>query len=150
MTPKEILERSQTVAVVGLSRNPSKAAHAVPAALRAAGFRIIPVNPHATRLLGETAYARLEDVAAPVDLVVVFRPAEEAPEIARQAVAIRAKALWLQTGILSDEARAIAEGAGLDYVEDRCTGVERAIHSIRKETDAGGMLSSRTRKRDRD
>jgi uncharacterized protein len=133
MTPKEVLERSRTVAVVGLSRNPGKAAHAVPAGLRAAGFRIIPVNPHATELLGETAYARLEDVPAPVDLVVVFRPAQEAPDIARRAVAVGAKALWLQTGIRSDEARSIAEGAGLGYVEDRCTGVEQAIHSIRKE-----------------
>ena len=134
MTPREVLERSRTVAVVGLSRNPGKAAHAVPASLRAAGFRIIPVNPHATELLGETAYARLEDVPAPVDLVVVFRPAQEAPDIARRAVAVGAKALWLQTGIRSDEARSIAEAAGLEYVEDRCTGVEQAIHSIGKET----------------
>jgi uncharacterized protein len=133
MTPKDVLERSRTVAVVGLSRNPGKAAHAVPASLRAAGFRIIPVNPHAAELLGETAYASLEDVPAAVDLVVVFRPAREAPEITRQAVAVGAKALWLQTGIRSDEARSIAEGAGLDYVEDCCTGVEQAIYSIRQD-----------------
>jgi predicted CoA-binding protein len=133
MSPKEILERSTTVAVVGLSRHPNKAAHAVPAMLAAAGFRIIPVNPHATALLGRRAFARLEDVPGPVDLVVVFRPADEAPSIARQAVAIGAKALWLQTGIRSDEARAIAEDAGLAYVEDRCTGVERAVHAITKE-----------------
>jgi predicted CoA-binding protein len=133
MSPKEILERSTTVAVVGLSRHPKKAAHAVPAMLAAAGFRIIPVNPHATALLGRRAFARLEDVPEPVDLVVVFRPADEAPSIARQAVAIGAKALWLQTGIRSDEARAIAEDAGLAYVEDRCTGVERAVHAITKE-----------------
>jgi predicted CoA-binding protein len=132
LTPKQVLEQSETVAVVGLSRDPWKAAHAVPASLRAAGFRIIPVNPYATTVLGETAYGRLEDIPVAVDLVVVFRPAQEAPNIARQAVKIGAKALWLQTGIRSDKARSIAKGAGLAYVEDRCTGVERAIYSIRK------------------
>jgi uncharacterized protein len=133
-TPKEILERSATLAVVGLSRDPDKAAHAVPASLQAAGFRVIPINPYADRVLDERAYARLEDVPEPVDLVVVFRPSDDAPQIARQAVAAGAKALWLQTGIRSDEARAIATRAGLDYVENRCTGVERAVHSITKHS----------------
>jgi predicted CoA-binding protein len=115
-----------------MSRHDDKAAHAVPAALKAAGFSIIPVNPNADEILGQKAYPSLAAVQEPVDVVEVFRPAEDAPGIARQAVAIGAKALWLQTGLMSDEARAIAESAGLDYVENRCMGVERALHRITK------------------
>ena len=120
------------IAVVGLSRDASKAAHSVPAALQAAGFRIVPVNPEAKELLGERAYASLTDIPFPVELVLVFRPARFAPAIAEQAVAIGAKALWLQQGIFSSEARSIAKRAGLAYVEDRCAGVERALYGIVK------------------
>lgn len=127
-----VLAAADTIAVVGLSRHPHKAAHAVPARLQAAGFRIIPVHPVADELLGMKAYRRLTDIEEPLDLVDVFRPAREAPEIARQAVAIGAKALWLQLGIVSAEARAIAEEAGLDYVEDRCTAVVLALGGIVK------------------
>lgn len=130
--PAEILERSRTIAVVGMSTDPAKAAYSVPAALQAAGFRIVPVNPNAAEILGETAYASLADVPDPVDVVEVFRPAEEAPDVARQAVQIGAKAVWLQEGIRSGEARRIAKEAGLDYVEDRCMGVERSLHGIVK------------------
>ncbi len=130
--PREILERSRTVAVVGIARTTDKPSGGVPAELQARGFRIVPVNPKAEEILGERAYARLQDVAEPVDVVEVFRPADEAPEIARQAVAIGAKALWLQLGIVSDEARRIAEDAGLDFVQDRCMGVETGRHDIRK------------------
>jgi predicted CoA-binding protein len=132
MEAHEILERSQTIAVVGLSRHAEKTAHAVPAALQAAGFRIVPVNPHADEILGEKAYARLDEVPDAVDVVEVFRPSAEAPDIARQAVAIGAKALWLQQGLRSDEARSIAEGAGLAYVENRCMAVEQELHDIRR------------------
>jgi len=127
-----ILEESATFAVVGLSSDPTKAAHSVPAAMAAYGWRVIPVNPHADRLLGETVYRRLADIPDPVDVVNVFRPAREAPDIARQAVDIGAKALWLQLGIISPEARRIATDAGLLYVEDRCTAVERARHAVRR------------------
>src|SRR6266540_3412685 len=120
---RQILERSTVVAVVGLSTNPSKAAHSVPAALQAAGFRIIPVNPNASEVLGEKAYARVDEVPEPIDVVEVFRAPEEAPEIARQAVKVGAKAVWLQLGIQSEEARRIAEGAGLAFVENLCMGV---------------------------
>ncbi|GAA5171748.1 MULTISPECIES: CoA-binding protein [Amycolatopsis] len=126
------LAAANTIAVVGLSRDPAKAAHSVPANLQAAGFRIIPVHPSADVLLGERVYRSLTDIPEPVDLVDVFRPAAEAPGIARQAVAIGAKTLWLQQGIVSAEARRIAEEAGLDYVEDRCTAVVRALGRIRK------------------
>lgn len=136
MEPKEILERYNTIAVVGLSRDPSKSAHSVPRTLQAAGFRIIPVNPFADTLLGEKVYRRLADIPEPVDIVEVFRPSPDAPEVARQAVVVGAKVLWLQLGIVSPEARAIAEGAGLVYVEDRCMAVERAINRITKHPAA--------------
>lgn len=137
MEPKEILDRYTTIAVVGLSRDPGKAAHSVPRAMQAAGFRIIPVNPHADTLLGEKVYRNLQDIPEPIDVVEVFRPSEEAPAVARQAVAVGAKALWLQLGIRSAEARRIAEGAGLAYVEDVCMSVERAIHRITRHSAAG-------------
>lgn len=129
-TAEEVLAGAKTIAVVGLSRDPGKAAHGVPAVLQAHGFRIIPVHPWATELLGEKVYRSLADIPEPVDLVDVFRPSPEAAGIAEQAVAIGAKALWLQQGIVSVEARRIAEGAGLDYVEDRCTAVVRAVANI--------------------
>lgn len=129
---EQALAEAGTIAVVGLSRSPAKAAHSVPAALQEAGFRIIPVHPSADELLGEKAYRALTDIPEPVDLVDVFRPAPEAPGIARQAVAIGARTLWLQQGIVSPEARRIATEAGLNYVEDRCTAVVRALAQIRK------------------
>jgi len=100
--------------------------------LQRRGFRIIPVNPYADMLFGEKVYRSILDIPEKVDVVDVFRPAEDAPEIARQAVAIGAKALWLQLDISSDEARRIAEGAGMDYVEDECTAVVASLHRIRK------------------
>ncbi|HEY2056845.1 MAG TPA: CoA-binding protein [Amycolatopsis sp.] len=132
MNPEEILASANTIAVVGLSRDPAKAAHGVPATLQAHGFRIIPVHPSATELLGEKVYRSLKDIPEPVDLVDVFRPSAEAAGIAADAVAIGAKALWLQQGIVSAEARRIAEDAGLEYVEDRCTAVVRAVGAISK------------------
>ena len=131
-TTERILRDFRTLAVVGLSRDPSKAAHAIPARLQRAGFRVIPVNPYVDSLLGERAYPKLKDVPFSVEVVLVFRPSAEAAGIARDAVAISAKALWLQQGIVSEEARRIAESAGLLYVEDRCMGVERAVHGISK------------------
>jgi uncharacterized protein len=129
---QSVLRDFSVIAVVGLSRDPSKAAHAVPAGLQAAGFRIVPVNPEASQLLGERAYASLTDIPFPIELVLVLRPARFAPAIAEQAVAIGAKALWLQQGIYSSQARSIAKQAGLRYVEDRCAGVERALYGIAK------------------
>jgi uncharacterized protein len=131
-TARELLDRSSVIAVVGASRSPEKAAGRVPAEMQRAGFRVVPVNPYADTLLGEKVYRRLEDIPERVDMVNVFRPAEEAPEVARQAVAVGAGALWLQLGIASAEARRIAEEAGLDYVEDRCIAVERRRYGITK------------------
>lgn len=131
--PKKLLEDARTVAVVGISSDPDKPAFDVPAGLQAAGYRVVPVNPSAEEILGERAYPSLADVREPVDIVEVFRPADEAPAIARQAVEIGAKALWLQQGITSDEARRIATDGGLDYVEDLCMGIERSRHGIVKD-----------------
>jgi predicted CoA-binding protein len=132
-SPRDILARSRSIAVVGASRTPGKAGHDIPAELQRFGFRIIPVNPNAagTTLFGEPVRASLLEIDEPVDLVDVFRPAADAPGIARQAAAIGARALWLQSGILSAEARRIAAEAGMAYVEDRCTGVERALGQLR-------------------
>jgi uncharacterized protein len=128
---QRVLREFSVVAVVGMSRDPAKAAHSVPAGLKASGFRIVPVNPEAKELLGETAYPSLAAIPFPIELVLVFRPARFAPEIAEQAVAIGAKALWLQQGIYSSEARRIAKLGGLQYVEDRCAGVESALYRIK-------------------
>jgi predicted CoA-binding protein len=133
-TSHEVLESASTIAVVGASRDPMKAGGSVPEGLQRRGFRIIPVNPYASELFGERAYRSLLEIPdnIRVDLVDVFRPAADAPEIARQAVAIGARALWLQEDIRSDEARRIAESAGLDYVEDECTAVVGSLYRIRK------------------
>lgn len=122
--------------MVGASRDPDKAGGSVPFGLQRRGFRIIPINPYAAELFGERVYRSLLDVTEKIDLVDVFRPAADAPEIARQAVAVGAKGLWLQLDIRSAEARRIAEAAGLDYVEDECTAVVSSLYRIRKPTAA--------------
>lgn len=108
--------------MVGFSTDPAKAAHTAPMQLVLLGWNVVPIHPTATTVAGLQAYRSLAEVPDAIDLVNVFRPAVEAPEIARQAVAIGAGALWLQLGIVSDEARRIATEAGLDYVEDACAG----------------------------
>jgi uncharacterized protein len=118
--------------VVGASRDPDKAGGSVPFGLQQRGFRIIPINPFAVELFGEKVYPSLLEVPDRIDVVDVFRPSRDTPDIARQAVAIGAKALWLQLGIRSDEARRIAEAAGLDYVEDECTAVVSSLYRIRR------------------
>jgi len=127
---REILQSATTIAVVGASRDPLKAGGSVPAGLQRRGFRIIPINPYADVLFGEHVYRSLAEVPEKVDVVDVFRPAREAPDIARQAVAIGARALWLQLDIRSEEARRIAESAGVDFVEDECTAVTTALYRI--------------------
>lgn len=121
---KNILTAAKTIAVVGCSADPTKASHEVAAYLQAQGYRIIPVNPRGGVILGETVYPDLPSIPFPVDLVDVFRPPADCPAVARQAVAIGAKTFWLQLGIVSDEARAIALAGGLAVVMDRCTLIE--------------------------
>ncbi|MEX1281200.1 MAG: CoA-binding protein [Acidimicrobiia bacterium] len=118
----EIYREAKTIAVVGASSNPEKHAHRIPAYLQSVGYRIIPVNPTADELFGEKALDSLDEVDEPVDVVDVFRPSDQTPPIARQAAAIGAKVLWLQEGISSDEAEAIASEAGMTVVMDRCMG----------------------------
>ena len=129
---RDILQSARTIAVVGASRDPGKAGGSVPAGLQRRGFRVIPINPYADTLFGEKVYRSLLDVPEKVDIVDVFRPSADAPAIARQAAAIGARALWLQLDIRSDEARRIAEEAGMEYVEDECTAVVASLHRIRK------------------
>lgn len=131
---EKILREYDTITVVGASADPAKAAHDVPAYMQHRGWRIIPVNPHADEILGEPVYRSLADVPEQVGLVDVFRPSEQTPEIARQAVAAGATALWLQLGIRSAEAREIAESAGLLYVEDRCLIIEQRRTRISRKS----------------
>jgi uncharacterized protein len=121
---RTILAESRRVAVVGASPHPGRPSHGVVRRLLDVGYAIVPVNPNASRIHGIDVHPSLADVSGPVDLVDVFRRAEHAPDVARQAVAHGAKALWLQLGVRSAEARAIAEDAGLRYVEDACLAVE--------------------------
>lgn len=119
---REIYANTSTIAVVGASGDPDKAGHNIPVYLQSQGFRIIPVNPKGGELFGESVHTSLADIPEPVDVVDVFRPAEEAPAIAQQAAAIGAKVLWLQAGIYSEEAAAIARSEGLTIVMDMCMG----------------------------
>lgn len=115
----------RTIAVVGCSSTPGKAAHDVPAYLVDHGYEVIPVNPHADEILGKRAYDSLADVPEGVDIVDVFRPSEEVPTITDQVLARDdAKVMWLQLGIRDDEATKRAEDAGLRVVQDSCIKVE--------------------------
>jgi uncharacterized protein len=121
-----IYAETRTIAVVGASGDPSKPAHRIPRYLQSQGYRILPVNPRGGELLGEPVARSLAEVEGPVDVVDVFRPAEEAPGIAREAIEAGAKVLWLQVGIESEEARHEAEAAGLTVVMNRCMGEAHA------------------------
>ena len=119
---EEILKGVKTIAMVGASANPERPSYQVMAFMQKAGYRVIPVNPGLAgrELLGEAAFASLADITEQVDMVDVFRPAEACPAIAEDAVSISASCLWLQEGIISDQAASIAEAAGLDVVMDLC------------------------------
>ncbi|MEV5800109.1 CoA-binding protein [Streptomyces collinus] len=135
---RRILGGARTIAVVGASAEPGKHAHEIPAYLLRKGFNVVPVNPHHREVLGRPCFASLLDVGEPVDVVDVFRPAPETPAVARQALQIGARALWLQLGIVSDEARDIAEAGGLRVVMNRCLG---AVHA---ELELAGELTRAT------
>ncbi len=117
---KELLVQARTIAVVGLSANEERASHRVARYLKEQGYRVIPVNPAVQEVLGEKAYAALEDIPEPVDIVDVFRKSEDVPPIAESAVKIGAKVLWQQEGITSEEAANFAAKAGLEVVMDCC------------------------------
>lgn len=121
-----LLQSARSIAVVGLSPDPTRPSHGVARYLQGAGYRIIPVNPKCERVLGERCYPRLIDIAEPVDIVDCFRRSEEMPAIARDAVAIAAKLVWMQFGVISEEAARIAHDAGLAVVMDRCLKIDHA------------------------
>jgi len=123
---RRILLQSRTIAVVGLSANWYRPSYFAAKYMQDHGYRIIPVNPTYTEVLGQRSYPSLLDIPDAVDIVDCFRKSEEMPAIARDAVAIKARVLWMQLGIRNDEAAAIATAAGLDVVMNRCVKIERA------------------------
>ena len=124
---RALLKSAHTIAVVGLSDKPDRDSYRVAAYLQQHGYRIIPVNPAVTEVLGEKSYASLRDVPDKIDVVDVFRRPEYTPAIAKEAANVNAGALWLQSGIVNEEAAATASAAGLTVVMDACIGV---MHSL--------------------
>jgi len=125
-TLRRILKDCRTIAVVGLSAEWHRPSYFAAKYMQEHGYRIVPVNPRYPQILGETSYARLEDIPFAVDMVDVFRKEQDIPPIAQSAVAIGAKVLWQQLGLRSEEADRIATAAGLDSVWDRCVKIEHA------------------------
>lgn len=116
----QLLKSSRTIAVVGLSSRRQRPSYGVAEYLQTAGYRIIPVNPHESEVLGERSYARLEDVPEQVDIVDVFRRSEFVPEVVESAIRIGARGVWMQEGVVHSEAAQRARAAGLIVVMDRC------------------------------
>ena len=133
-TLRQLLTNASTIAMVGASSNPDRPSNGIMRKLQSAGYRVIPVNPNETSVLGERAYASLADVPEPIDIVDVFRRAEFTPAIADEAVKIGAKALWLQSGVVNDEAAAKAEAGGLMAVMDACIGVMHTVLQVPRKT----------------
>jgi predicted CoA-binding protein len=123
---RHLLENTKTIALVGASPKPNRPSYGVMAYLQRSGYRVIPVNPIAagTTILGETVHGSLAEIKEPIDMVDVFRRAEDTPPVAEEAVAAGARSLWLQLGIANDDAAKIATEGGLDVVMDRCTAIE--------------------------
>jgi predicted CoA-binding protein len=126
LTIQRILYNAKTIAIVGLSRNELRASYFVGYYLKRHGYRIIPVNPRETEVLGETSLKSLTDLPVPVDIVNVFRAPDALPQIAEDAVKIRAGTLWCQFGVINEEGARIAEAGGLSVIMDRCIKVEHA------------------------
>lgn len=120
---RRVLEM-KTIAVVGCSPKPERAGHYVPAYMQSQGYRIVPVNPGHKEILGETCYESLLDIPFPVELVNVFRRPVDVPPVIEDAIRVKAKAVWLQSGITEPESEAVAREAGLLVVSDRCLMVE--------------------------
>ncbi len=144
-TIREIVRSARTIAIVGLSPNALRPSNFVGYYLQRHGYRVVPVNPKEREILGETSYPSLTEIPFPVDVVDVFRAPDAVPAIAREAVQIEAKALWLQFGVISLEGAAIAERAGLHVVMDRCLKVEHGRHLGRMHVLGfnTGVISSR-------
>jgi predicted CoA-binding protein len=127
---KTLLTQARTIAMIGASSNPDKASYGIMQQLQKRGYRVIPINPRETEVLGERTYASLADVKEPIDIVDVFRRPEDTPAIADEAVKVGAKALWLQTGIVNDDAAARAEAGGLMAVMDACIAATHALLQV--------------------
>jgi predicted CoA-binding protein len=123
-TIERILRTARTIATVGLSNDATKPAHTVPAYLQSQGYRIIPVNPTISEVLGQKAYGSLADVPEPIDVVQIFRRSEQVGPIVDEAIAAGAKAVWMQVGISDEAAAARARAAGLDVVMNQCMRVQ--------------------------
>ena len=131
---RQLLTNASTIAMVGASSNPDRPSNGIMRKLKSVGYRVIPVNPNETTVLGERAYASLADVPERIDIVDVFRRAEYTPAIADEAVKIGAKALWLQSGVVNEEAAAKAEAGGVMAVMDACIGVMHTVLRVPRKT----------------
>ena len=125
-TLRRILKNTRTIAVVGLSANWWRPSYFAAKYMQEHGYRIIPVNPAYQEVLGEKCYTSLKDIPEPVDMVDCFRKSEEIPALAEEAIAIRAKTLWMQLGVVNEAAAHAARAAGLEVVMDRCVKIEHA------------------------
>ena len=123
---KEILSKNKTIAMIGVSKDTTKPSTIVMKYMQKYGYKVIPVNPRAKgeKILGEEVFGKLDEIKVPIDIVDVFRPSKEALEIAKDTVKIKAKVLWLQLGISSNEAKALVESNNIKYIENRCTKME--------------------------
>ena len=130
---KQLLSSASTIAIVGASSSPDRSSYGIMWKLLQVGYRVIPVNPNETEVLGQKAYASLSDVPVPIDIVDVFRRAEFTPAIADEAVKVHAKALWLQQGVTNEDAAARAKAGGLMVVMDACIGTMHAILGVPKK-----------------
>jgi uncharacterized protein len=147
LTIQRVLREAHTIAIVGLSGNALRASHFVGFYAQRHGYRVIPVNPRETEVLGQTSYASLLDVPVPVDIVNVFRAPDALPAIAREAVEIHAGALWCQFGVINEEGARIAEEGGVTVIMDRCLKVEHARYAGRMHwfgLNTGRITSVRT------
>ena len=130
---KEILSKYKSIAMIGVSNDPTKASTIVMKYMQKYGFKVFPVNPKAKgqKILGEKVFEKITDIKDTVDIVDVFRPSKEALDIAKDTVSIKAKVLWLQLGIKSEEAKKIVEENKIEYVEDKCTKMEYQKHFLK-------------------
>ena len=130
---KDILSKYKTIAMIGVSNDPTKASTIVMKYMQKYGFKVYPVNPKAKgqKILGEEVFEKITDIKDPVDIVDVFRPSKEVLDIAKDTIDIGAKVLWLQLGIKSEEAKKIVEKNKIEYVEDKCTKMEYQKHFLK-------------------
>ena len=143
----EILRKYRRIAMIGLSANPYRPSHFAAIYMKAAGYEIFPVNPREKEILGRASYASLSEVPQPVEIVDIFREPAAVPEIVEEAIAVRAKVVWMQLGVIHEEAAERALSAGLEVVMDRCVKIEHArfcggLNSVGLN---GGLISSRQR-----